>query len=72
MPQWCSGLVSLLIHRIAEHGKCGRAVILDKYTREDGPPRKVPDRDGNQETAAVYGRIQSESGAGEPATGYHD
>src|SRR5260370_16898043 len=42
---------------------------MDKYTRGDCPPRKVPDRDGNQEAAAVYGRVKSESGAGEPAKG---
>src|SRR6266436_4145850 len=44
--------------------------IMDKYIREIVLPRKVPDRDGNQEAATVYGRIQSESGAGESATGY--
>ncbi len=41
---------------------------MDKRIREQVLPRKVPERDGNQEAATVYSRIQSESRAGEPAT----
>src|SRR6266536_662971 len=42
--------------------------IMDKCIREKTLPRKVSERDDNQEATTVYSRIQGESGARELAT----
>jgi len=41
---------------------------MDKCIREKMLPRKISERDDNQEATTVYNRIQGESGARELAT----
>src|SRR5260370_22776797 len=60
---WCLHMGALPV--------CPVPDIMNKGIREVILLRKVPEQDGNQEAAAIYGRIQSESGAGEPASRYH-
>src|SRR6266487_808270 len=48
--------------------ECPVPDIMDKCIREKMLPRKVSERDDNQEATTVYSRIQGESGARELAT----